>query len=78
MSASGSDKSPADEPMIDEELNMEEANDAEESDGVPEDREFIKERIPPMTIDNIEDDNKNVTFTFHNEDHTLGNVINFN
>ncbi|CAI2383028.1 unnamed protein product [Moneuplotes crassus] len=57
-----------DEPMIEEEnsVDNEEIVDAKEEEEVD---------IQPLTIDNIEDDNKNATFTFYDEEHTLGNVL---
>ena len=57
-----------DEPIVDEEM-------VESSADEPvQEQEHIESQVQELTIDNIEDDTKNATFTFYNEDHTLGNV----
>ena len=71
MSASDSEPAEAQDVVMEEEnesIDREEQNSVKEESFTP---------VQELTIDNIEDDNQNVTFTFFNEDHTLGNVSHF-
>ena len=61
----------SDEPMVD---NIPK----DEDEDINLDKLIIDENddtSQPLTVDNIEDDEKNATFTFYNEDHTLGNIL---
>ena len=55
----------------DEVMIEEESESIEENVSVKEEEKSV---IQPLSVDSIEDDNRNVTFTFYNEEHTLGNV----
>ena len=72
---SGSEEGEADVEIQDEEVDEQVMEDSEEQDQEKNEQEQEFVQIQPLSIENIEDDNKNATFTFYNEDHTLGNVL---
>ena len=72
---SGSEEGEVDVEIQDEAVDEEIMENSEEEDQERNEEETEHIPIQPLVIDNIEDDHKNATFTFYNEDHTLGNVL---